>query len=147
MPPASTIHYTRRFYPKLPLCCAPHSFPRTQGIHNIKSPYKLRERERESLAYLFSYLSTTSLASCKKSLAAESAVQGWYHNYEFFFIMLAYAHFFLKVHTHGRRSNLSTWKYQFLYDHLSQTTLSLVSTWMGGCSSVAWVLLLTLKVG
>ena len=30
---------------------------------------------------------------------------------------------------------------------LKSTTLSSVSTWMGHCSSVAWVLLLTLKVG
>ena len=45
------------------------------------------------------------------------------------------------------RSGLSTWKYQFSYNHWSQTTLSLVSTWMGDCSSLAWVLLLTLKVG
>ena len=45
------------------------------------------------------------------------------------------------------RSGLSTWKYQFSYDHWSQATLSSVSTWMGDCSSVAWVLLLTLKVG
>ena len=44
-------------------------------------------------------------------------------------------------------SGLSTWNYQFSYDHWSQATLSLVSTWMGNCSSVAWVLLLTLKVG
>ena len=35
------------------------------------------------------------------------------------------------------RSGLSTWKYQFSYDHCSQATLSLVSTWMGHCSSVA----------
>ena len=34
-----------------------------------------------------------------------------------------------------------------LYDHWSQATLSSVSTWMGDCSSIAWVLLLTLKVG
>ena len=39
------------------------------------------------------------------------------------------------------------WKYQFSYNHWSQATLSSVSTWMGDCSSVAWVLLLTLKVG
>ena len=45
------------------------------------------------------------------------------------------------------RSGLSTWKYQFSYDHWSQATLSSVSTWMGLCLSVAWVLLLTLKVG
>ena len=45
------------------------------------------------------------------------------------------------------RSGLSTKKYQFSYDHWSQATLSSVSTWMGNCSSVAWVLLLTLKVG
>ena len=45
------------------------------------------------------------------------------------------------------RSGLSTWKYQFSYDHWSQATLSLVSTWMGDCSSVVWVLLLSLKVG
>ena len=43
------------------------------------------------------------------------------------------------------RSDLSTWKYQFSYDHWSQATLISVSTWMGDCSSVAWVLLLTLK--
>ena len=45
------------------------------------------------------------------------------------------------------RSGLSTWKYQFSYDHWSPATLGSVSTWMGDCSSVAWVLLLTLKVG
>ena len=45
------------------------------------------------------------------------------------------------------RSGLSTWKYQFSYDHWSQATLSSVSTWMGNCASDAWVLLLTLKVG
>ena len=45
------------------------------------------------------------------------------------------------------RSGLSTWKYQFSYDHWSQATLSSVSTWMGDCSSVAWGLLLTHKVG
>ena len=45
------------------------------------------------------------------------------------------------------RSGLSTWKHQFSYDHWSQATLSSDSTWMGDCSSVAWVLLLTLKVG
>ena len=44
-------------------------------------------------------------------------------------------------------SGLSTWKYQFLYDHWGQATLSLVSTWMGDYSNDAWVLLLTLKVG
>ena len=32
------------------------------------------------------------------------------------------------------RSCLSTWKYQFSYDHWSQATLSSVSTWMGDCS-------------
>ena len=58
----------------------------------------------------------------------------------------------IKVHTGSicnfyRRSGLSTWKYQFSYDHWSQAMLSSVSTWMGDCSSVAWVLLLTLKVG
>ena len=42
-------------------------------------------------------------------------------------------------------SGLSTWKYQFSYNHWSQATLSLVSTWMGDCSSVTWVLLLTLN--
>ena len=42
---------------------------------------------------------------------------------------------------------LETWKYQFSYDHWSQAMLSLVSTWMGDCSSVAWVLRLTLTVG
>ena len=36
-----------------------------------------------------------------------------------------------------RRSGLSTWEYQFLYDHWSQAMLSSVSTWMGDCSSVA----------
>ena len=41
---------------------------------------------------------------------------------------------------------LINWKCQFSYDHWSQATLSSVSTWMGDCSSVAWVLLLTLKV-
>ena len=45
------------------------------------------------------------------------------------------------------RSGLSTWKYQFLYDNWSQAILSSVSTWMDDCSSVAWVLLLTLKLG
>ena len=46
------------------------------------------------------------------------------------------------------RSGLSTWKYQFSYDYWSQATLSLVSAWMRDSrSSVAWVLLLTLKVG
>ena len=45
------------------------------------------------------------------------------------------------------RSSLSTWKYQFSYDHWSQATLGSVSTSMGDCSSVAWVLLLTHKVG
>ena len=41
-------------------------------------------------------------------------------------------------------SGLSTWKYQFSYDHWSRATLSSVSTtWMGDCSSVAWMLLLT----
>ena len=35
------------------------------------------------------------------------------------------------------RSGLSTWIYQFSYDHLSQATLSSVSAWMGNCSSVA----------
>ena len=44
------------------------------------------------------------------------------------------------------RSGLSTWKYQLSYDHWSQATVSSVSTWMGDCSSVALVLLLTLKV-
>ena len=45
-------------------------------------------------------------------------------------------------------SGLSTWKYQFSYDHWSQATLSSASTWMGDSgSSVAWVLLLTIKVG
>ena len=42
---------------------------------------------------------------------------------------------------------LSSWKYQFSYNHWSQAKLSLVCTWMGDCSSVVWVLLLTLKVG
>ena len=42
------------------------------------------------------------------------------------------------------RSDLSTWKYQFLYDHWSQATLSSVSTCMGDCSRFVWVLLLTL---
>ena len=52
------------------------------------------------------------------------------------------------INTRIGRSGLSTWKYQFSYDHWSQATLSSVSgTWMGDCSSVAWVLLLTLKVG
>ena len=51
-----------------------------------------------------------------------------------------------KGEAHGR-SGLSTWKYQFSYNHWSQATLSSVSTWMGSCSSVVWVLLLTLKVG
>ena len=31
------------------------------------------------------------------------------------------------------RSSVSTWKYQFLYDHWSQAMLSSVSTWMGDC--------------
>ena len=44
-------------------------------------------------------------------------------------------------------SDLSTWKYQFSYDHWCQATLSSVSTWMGDCSSVVWVLPLTLNVG
>ena len=45
------------------------------------------------------------------------------------------------------QSGLSTWKYQFSYDHWSEAMLSLVSTWIGDSrSSVAWVLLLTLKV-
>ena len=39
--------------------------------------------------------------------------------------------------TRTGRSGLSTWKYQFSYNHWSQATLSLVSTWMGDCSSVA----------
>ena len=52
-----------------------------------------------------------------------------------------------KNHVYLGRSGLSTWKYQFSYDHWSQATSSSVSTWMGHCSSVAWVLLLTLKVG
>ena len=43
------------------------------------------------------------------------------------------------------RSGLSTWKYQFSYDHWSQATLSLVSTSVGDCSSVVWVLLITPK--
>ena len=42
-------------------------------------------------------------------------------------------------------SSLSTSKYQFSYDYQSQAMLSSVSTWMGNRSSVAWVLLLTLK--
>ena len=46
-----------------------------------------------------------------------------------------------------KSSGLSTWKYVWSYDHWSQATLSLVSTWMRCYSSVAWVLLLTLKVG
>ena len=49
------------------------------------------------------------------------------------------------INKDNRRSGLSTWKYQFSYDHWSQTTLSSVSTWMGNCASVAWVLLLTFK--
>ena len=44
-------------------------------------------------------------------------------------------------------SGLSTWKYQLSYNHWSKATLSSVNTWMGDCSSVAWVLLVTLKVG
>ena len=44
------------------------------------------------------------------------------------------------------RSDLLTWKYQFSYDHWSQAMLSSVSTWMGDCSSVARVLLLTLDL-
>ena len=43
-------------------------------------------------------------------------------------------------------SDLSTWEYQFSYAYWSQATLSSVSTWMGDSySSVAWVLLITLK--
>ena len=45
------------------------------------------------------------------------------------------------------RSGLITWKYQFSYNHWIKQCCGLVSTWMGNCSSVAWVLLLTLKVG
>ena len=52
--------------------------------------------------------------------------------------------YFINCSTWGR-SGLSTWKYQFSYNHWSQATLSSVSTWMGNCSSVAWALLLTLK--
>ena len=33
------------------------------------------------------------------------------------------------------RSDLSTWKCQFSYDHLSQARLNLVNTWMGDSSS------------
>ena len=40
--------------------------------------------------------------------------------------------------------NKSNLEYQFLSNHWSQAMLSLVSTWMGDCSSVVWVLLLTL---
>ena len=43
------------------------------------------------------------------------------------------------------RSGLSTWKYQFSYDHWSQATLSSVSTWVGYGSNVARVLLITVK--
>ena len=35
-----------------------------------------------------------------------------------------------------RRSHLSTWKYQFSYDHWGQATLRSVCTWMGDGSSV-----------
>ena len=42
-----------------------------------------------------------------------------------------------------RHSSLSTWKCLFLYDHWSQAMLSSVSK----CSSVAPVMLITLKVG
>ena len=37
------------------------------------------------------------------------------------------------------RQIISTWKYQFSYDHWSQAMWSSVSTWMADCSSVAWV--------
>ena len=40
-------------------------------------------------------------------------------------------------------AHYSAWKYQFSNNHWSQATLILVSTWMGDCSSVVWVLLLT----
>ena len=53
---------------------------------------------------------------------------------------LAYGH-------SGWAQQLSTWKYQLLYDHWSQATMSLVTTWMEDCSSAAWVLLLALKFG
>ena len=46
---------------------------------------------------------------------------------------------------HIGRSSLSTWKYQFSYNHWSQAMLSSDSTWMGDCWSVVWLLLLTLK--
>ena len=42
----------------------------------------------------------------------------------------------------------SPWKYQFSRDRWSQAMLSSVSTWIGDfCSSVVWLLLLTLKIG
>ena len=44
-------------------------------------------------------------------------------------------------------SGLSTWKYQFSYDHRGQATLSSVSTWIGDFHSSAFrVQLLTLRV-
>ena len=43
---------------------------------------------------------------------------------------------------------VSSWKYQFLYDQSSRVTLISVTTWMGdSCSTVVWMLLLTLRVG
>ena len=65
----------------------------------------------------------------------------------FLFILQTYKGSHRVVYRDGFPTQLSwsTWKYQFSHDHWSQAMLNSASTWMGGCSSVARVLLLTLK--
>ena len=86
---------------------------------------------------------------CLDSVSSEFVGIGYCYNdpLPVFFFMCEMFPFWGEIVPPVGRSGLSTWKYQFSYDHWSKATLSSVSTWMGHCSSVAWVLLLTLKVG
>ena len=47
----------------------------------------------------------------------------------------------------GGTADYQLGKKQFSHNHWSQAMLNLVTSWMGDCSSVAWVMLLTLRVG
>ena len=82
-----------------------------------------------------------------RKVTSQTTVIRWVVVVHIFYIPLLLFALNLWIDITERRSGLSTWKYQFSYDHWSQAMLCSVSTWMRNCSSVAWVLKLTLKVG
>ena len=114
------------------------------------NPCLLESRKNATFRNCFHHRTPKRLTFGVRTLILVVLIMQWYDfQPHFLFERWGVSKTFLiwKIAIIRNSGGLSIWKYQFLVNYWSQAMLSTVSTWVGDCSSVAWVLLLTLKVG